>query len=187
MPTLEIDNVHIEFPHEPYDCQREYMHKLLQALQQGRNAILESPTGTGKTLCLLCTSLAWLTSYTPDSQINMDSTAEADLFSIHPNKPKVIFASRTHSQLAQAVTVLKNTVYSRLIDSFYLYPFLVEILVSSDLGTSCACFRKSHRWNRTQPKYLPVERVFRPERVTISETSTVSQFVGLFSYFLPSP
>ena len=49
----------VSFPYEAYPCQLEYMGKVIQALQNRQNALLESPTGTGKTLCLLCASLAW--------------------------------------------------------------------------------------------------------------------------------
>jgi superfamily II DNA or RNA helicase len=57
--TLTIRGVSISFPFIPYKCQVIYMDKVIQALQQSANAILESPTGTGKTLCLLCATLGW--------------------------------------------------------------------------------------------------------------------------------
>jgi hypothetical protein len=40
--------VTIRFPFEPYDCQKVYMEKVVEALQSKQNALLESPTGTGK-------------------------------------------------------------------------------------------------------------------------------------------
>jgi hypothetical protein len=57
--TVEIRGIPVHFPFRPYDCQVTYMTKVIQALQQSENALLESPTGTGKTLCLLCATLAF--------------------------------------------------------------------------------------------------------------------------------
>lgn len=61
MPTNFIDGIPVEFPHSPYPCQITFMQNVMQALKNRENALLESPTGTGKTLSLLCAALAWRT------------------------------------------------------------------------------------------------------------------------------
>lgn len=48
MVTLEICGIPVEFPFPPYDSQLIYMEKVLLSLTSKQNAILESPTGTGK-------------------------------------------------------------------------------------------------------------------------------------------
>lgn len=60
MPKFPIAGYSVDFPFEPYDVQKAYMEKVIQSLESNQNAMLESPTGTGKTLSLLCSSLAWL-------------------------------------------------------------------------------------------------------------------------------
>jgi hypothetical protein len=47
----------ILFPKEPYQVQKTLMEHAFKAVTEGKNAMLESPTGTGKTLCLLAAAL----------------------------------------------------------------------------------------------------------------------------------
>ena len=49
----------VEMPHKPYGVQLSFCSKMLQALTSQSNALLEAPTGSGKTLSLLCSALAW--------------------------------------------------------------------------------------------------------------------------------
>ncbi|KAJ4818356.1 ATP-dependent DNA helicase chl1 [Rhynchospora pubera] len=48
------------FPFDPYPIQSEFMCFLYDSLNKGGIAMLESPTGTGKTLSIICSALQWL-------------------------------------------------------------------------------------------------------------------------------
>jgi Rad3-related DNA helicase len=54
-----VSGTEIDFPVKPYGVQLIFMDRLIKALDQRENALLEAPTGCGKTLSLLCGALAW--------------------------------------------------------------------------------------------------------------------------------
>jgi len=47
-------------PYQPYGIQTEFMNAVYDCLESGKVGIFESPTGTGKSLSLICGSLTWL-------------------------------------------------------------------------------------------------------------------------------
>ncbi|XP_046394978.1 regulator of telomere elongation helicase 1 homolog [Ischnura elegans] len=137
MPEVIINGIPVNFPFQPYDVQVAYMSKVIECLQKGQNGILESPTGTGKTLSLLCSALGWVMVSKARLQAQSLGLLEGELPSgeayfrdiksglsaagnipIEPyawgGTPKVIYASRTHSQLTQAIQELKRTAYAHV-------------------------------------------------------------------------
>jgi CRISPR/Cas system-associated endonuclease/helicase Cas3 len=54
------DGIDIYFPYIPLPLQKVYMECVLKSIKTGDFAALESPTGTGKTLCLLSAALSYM-------------------------------------------------------------------------------------------------------------------------------
>ncbi|KAJ8044234.1 Fanconi anemia group J protein-like [Holothuria leucospilota] len=54
-----IGGVPIKFPCKAYPTQISMMSKIITGIDRKQNCLLESPTGSGKSLALLCSSLGW--------------------------------------------------------------------------------------------------------------------------------
>uniref|UniRef100_A0A8C2WE63 DEAD/H (Asp-Glu-Ala-Asp/His) box helicase 11 n=1 Tax=Cyclopterus lumpus TaxID=8103 RepID=A0A8C2WE63_CYCLU len=65
---MENGRAQFPFPYQPYDIQEQFMQALYKTLDQGKVGIFESPTGTGKSLSLICGALSWLTDHEEKSR-----------------------------------------------------------------------------------------------------------------------
>lgn len=59
MQNIEVKNL-FGFPYKPYPIQKQLMQAIYQSLDNRKIAILESPTGTGKSLSVICAAMSWL-------------------------------------------------------------------------------------------------------------------------------
>lgn len=92
--NILIRDVNIKFPFEPYTEQIKYMEQILLCLESKEeypNALLESPTGTGKTLSLLCSIFAW-----NENRIKKSLSSK-----------RIIYCTRTTSQINNLMNELK--------------------------------------------------------------------------------
>ncbi|XP_074621921.1 ATP-dependent DNA helicase DDX11-like isoform X1 [Acropora palmata] len=72
-PAADKKPVFFPFPFSPYDIQEDFMHTLFDVLNNGEVGIFESPTGTGKSLSLICGALTWLKSYEERRQEELEN------------------------------------------------------------------------------------------------------------------
>lgn len=119
-PDIDIDAMvgmneyKVYFPFEPYDVQRKLMKEVFKVLQGKESGLLESPTGTGKSLVALVSVLAFM----------LESKSNTDL--------KALYMSRTHSQLSQVVKELRKTAYKF---SMAIMGSRDQLCVNSDLDS----------------------------------------------------
>ena len=126
-----IGGYDVHFPFKPYASQIGIASRVLKALDTGTNALLESPTGSGKSLALLCAAMAWQERWKAtreaaearddahDAQRHdrradaepMDRASKPSGGGKKEKVPRVYYATRTHSQIAQVVRELKRTAY----------------------------------------------------------------------------
>ncbi|ODM90173.1 Regulator of telomere elongation helicase 1 [Orchesella cincta] len=126
MPVVSLEGLDIRFPYDPYEIQKNLMSCVIKCIQNREHGLLESPTGTGKTASLLCASLAWQQNEKDMTRRSLQGAANPGFnargqedantlqFMNLSRIPKIIYATRTHSQISQAVRELKRTSYNRV-------------------------------------------------------------------------
>lgn len=58
--TVDDEVTEFNHPYTPYSIQLDFMQEVYTVLETSSIGIFESPTGTGKTLSLICGSMTWL-------------------------------------------------------------------------------------------------------------------------------
>ncbi|CAI0423041.1 unnamed protein product [Linum tenue] len=61
------------FPYQPYSIQIDFMKALYRSLDRGGVSMLESPTGTGKTLSIICSSVQWVLDRRQKEKLKIES------------------------------------------------------------------------------------------------------------------
>jgi Fanconi anemia group J protein len=156
---LNIEGLSVRFPFKPYPCQIQLMSKVIKSLKGKEHGLLESPTGTGKTMSLLCSTLSWLEALKANYAVRDTKQYQSpDVLVIHDSPsppipeetgkeevdkraiPKIFFASRTHKQLAQVVKELRRSTYNpqfAVLGSRTHYCINERVRSSKDINESC--------------------------------------------------
>ena len=67
------------FPFEAYNIQKGFMSKLYECLELGKIGIFESPTGTGKSLSIICGALKWLRDYQEQQRAELERLEKIEI------------------------------------------------------------------------------------------------------------
>ncbi|CAJ1397004.1 unnamed protein product [Effrenium voratum] len=128
---LQVGEVEVLFPFQSVlPPQQQVITKVVNGALQGRHVLIESPTGTGKTMALLCAALA----------------AQRRMALLRGKAPRVIFGTRTHAQIKQVVNEVRRSPYRPWLQvvggrdqNLCIQPRVLEQARTDDALSSQAC------------------------------------------------
>lgn len=180
--TLDIDGLKVIFPFpNPYPEQIEYMTQLKLSLDATGPSVLEMPSGTGKTVCILSLIIAYM--------------------SQNDEVGPLIYCTRTIPELDQGIAELRNVINTRLsvsnsdFDQKFLgialsaranlciLPEVLEMPTRGDIDNACA--KRTIPWSDIKCEFFEHELVRpRPGVYGLSELKAFSAANGICPYYL---
>lgn len=73
------EEIAFPFPFPPYNVQNDFMRNLYDVLDAGKIGIFESPTGTGKSLSIICGSLKWLKEFQEKKKSDLEKIINEEI------------------------------------------------------------------------------------------------------------
>ncbi|KAK9479903.1 helicase C-terminal domain-containing protein [Lipomyces japonicus] len=101
-PLGEANQRDFHHPYVPYQIQLDFMNAVYDVISQGKIGIFESPTGTGKSLSLICGAMTWLR----DHQTLQHVTSEIDP-STSSNSNEPAWVVEHHRKLTEEANLRK--------------------------------------------------------------------------------
>ncbi|KAK8899847.1 hypothetical protein M9Y10_002170 [Tritrichomonas musculus] len=195
---MKVYGIDVDFPYpQPYKAQMALMAKAMKGFVKQENAILESPTGTGKSLALLSSSLAYqmdMKNKHPEAikyNFNDSGDSSADNTQRPITIPKIWYTSRTHTQLTQLIGELRKLRYNPKMailasrKQTCIYPKATK---DGQIEANCQMFRKEHSCpygQRTSGSFVPKElNTSPPPKFDIEELNGVCREDTRCPYFV---
>ncbi|KAI9252292.1 helicase C-terminal domain-containing protein [Phascolomyces articulosus] len=133
------------FPFQPYSIQNEFMNSLYDTLSKGKIGIFESPTGTGKSLSIICGSLRWLKDH-DDNGMESNNTKKSDTKEDEDDEPDWVKAFQVTNKAEQQREILRKEKRNDLRKRIQRARQLEESRASFTFGES----DPSLRWKKRQ-------------------------------------
>ncbi|XP_065321235.1 ATP-dependent DNA helicase DDX11-like [Gordionus sp. m RMFG-2023] len=121
------------FPFQPYEIQKEFAAKLYETIDKRCIGLFESPTGTGKSMSIICGSLSWLIKHEKEKKEKLHAYKVDDFAATNAKEPLWLFEQSLKIQNendliifqkdVENITNLDRRIFdSKIIRDYIMYP-----------------------------------------------------------------